>query len=408
MIARIALAVSMCIYLALLSACTPGERERRHEPTVPVADSVLSLLNELAAYHSFPAEAKAEDVQAREEGIRRAKDAVLDARNSFAERVTLACWLQQMREELSDVAIAELASASRGEIDGDPRVIFALGMLIWEEALRASEDPFRWREDRKPIKLARQGLDVLLRTTGAEPENGLYALTAIYADYLMTGRLQGTLISWKWEEDVQAECVSRIEPLLARFTEATKLQGMTGPPYFTPLESWKAYAPVEMIGGLYNGEYASTILPACLVLMLRDLGEKRNTQEMSRILTAAEKLLDFEPKSQDRLSATAVALRALAQALEEMTLDPSLRGEAAVLTQRARGFYKAMSDEWLSNYADEYAKASVSDRRAALQMEKRFVGKYSGAARELAEAMREFTAKLTPEVINSDAPPAPW
>jgi|GEM_PF-2356625 len=408
MTARIALLFVTGVCVALLSACVPSERAKRPEPAVPVAESVQSLLNELAAFHSFPGEVEEGEKQAREETVRRAKDAVLDARNTFIERVTLACWLQQMREEISDVAIAELASASHGEINGDPRVIFALGMLIWDAALLASEDPFRWREDRKSIRLARQGLDVLLRATDAEPGNGLFALTAIYADYLMTGRLQGTLISWRWDKRVQAECAARIEPLLARFTDATKLQGMTGPPYFTPLESWKSYAPAEMGGGLYNGEYAATIMPACLVLMLRNLGEERNTDEMPQILAAAGKLLDFEPRSQDRLSATAVALRALAQALEEMTLDPALRGKAAALTSKARAFYKGMSDDWLGNYADDYAKLSVSNRKKALQMEKGFVGKYSRDARELAEAMREFAAKLTPKDINPDAAPAPW
>jgi len=408
MTARIALLISTGICLGLLCACVPGGRAEKPEAAVPVSDSVLSLLNELAAYHAPPAETKEDEIQARQDVVHRAKDAVLDARNSFAERVTLACWLQQMREELSDVAIAELSSASHGEVDADPRIVYSLGMFVWEAALQASEDPFRWREEGKPIKLARQGLDILLRATNTEPGNGLYSLTTIYADYLMTGRLQGTLISWRWDEDVQAECAARIEPLLARFTEATKLQGMSGPPYFTPLHSWRDYASMEIGGGLYNGEYASTIMPACLVLVLRDLGRRQETGKMAQTLVAVEKLLGFEPKSHDRLSAVGVALRALAQALEEMMPHPALRGEAAALAQKARGFYKAMSDDWLSNYADDYARVALSDRRAALQMEKRFVGKYSGEARDLAEAMREFVAKLKPEDVNPDAPPAPW
>jgi hypothetical protein len=149
-------------------------------------------------------------------------------------------------------------------------------------------------------------------------------------------------------------------------------------------------------------------MPACLVLVLRDFGRRQEAGEIPQILVAVEKLLQFEPKSQNRLSTTSVALRALAQTLEQMILDPGLRGEAAALTQDARGLYEAISDDWLGNYADEYAKVATTNRRAALRLEKGFVEKYSGRVRELAETMREFVAQLEPEAVDPEAPPAPW
>ena len=199
-----------------------------------------------------------------------------------------------------------------------------------------------------------------------------------------------------------------IKPLLARFTDATKIQGMAGPPYFTALKSWRDYTAAEMGGGLHNGEYASAIMPACLVLVLRDQGRRQETGEMPQILDAVQKLLQFEPRSKDRLSASSAALRALAQTLEQMILDPGLRGEAAALTSKARGLYKAISDDWLGNYADEYARVATTDRPAALRLEKRFVDKYTGRVRELAEDMREFVSQLEPEAAGPQATPAPW
>ncbi len=397
-----------CLFAALTGSCKQAAEQPPAKPPVQIEESVLAILNELAQVKSVQPEDNAELQASRTAAMRKAKDALLDTTKPFNGRVTIACWLQGMGDPLSDKIINGLASDSNGEANPDARILYSLGMLAWNYAQQASADPFRWKADSKAGIFAKMSLELFNRASDAEPDNGLFTLTVAYADFFNTGRLNGTLISWNWKDEVQRETSTRIAPLLTRFAESKGGGGMTGPPYFTPLASWKEVPQQEAVGGLYDGVVPSALLPACAVLVARDCAKNKKPEEIPTLIAAVEKMLSFVPEKYDRLTAAAVSSRELAQTIELVMVDPGKRGEAAAITEKARSFFKTMTDDWINNVAPKYAKIMGKDQAATIRIEQKFVGKYKGTIQSHLKRLRDFVSTVKPEDINSDPPPAPW
>jgi hypothetical protein len=397
-----------CLLMALTGSCMQAAEQPAAQPPVQIEESVLAMLNELAQVKSVQPTDSAELQASRTAAMRKAKDALLDATKPFNGRVTIACWLQGMGDPLSDKIINGLANDLNGEANPDPRIIYALGMLAWNYAQQASADPFRWKGDSKAGVFAKQSLELFNRASDTEPDNGLFTLTVAYADFFNTGRLNGTLISWNWKDDVQREAALRIAPLLKRFAESKGGGGITGPPYFTPLVSWKEVPQQETVGGLYDGVVPSALLPACAVLVARDCAKNKKPEDILTLITASEKLLSFVPEKYDRLTAAAISARELAQTVELVMVDPSKRGDASALTEKARGLFKSITDDWINNVAPKYSKIMGKDQAATIRIEKNFVGKYKGSVLSQLKRLRDFVSTLKPEDMNTDPPPAPW
>ncbi len=393
---------------AALPSCKPVDEEPAAQPPVQLDESAIAILNELAQVSKVQPEDSAEMLAARNASIRKAKDALFETETEFNDRVTIACWLQGLGDPLSDNIINSLASDSNGQTSPDTRFLYSLGMLSWNFAQQASGDPFRWKADSRAGIFAKQSLEIFKRASEIDPDNALYALTVSYADYFNTGMLSGTLISWSMPDEVQRKASERIAPILKRFAESKGGEGMTGPPYFTPLASWKAYPPQEAIGGLYDGVVPSALLPACLVLVARDYSRQGKPEELLALFTAVEKMLEFTPEKYDRLTASAVSLRELAQTVELVMLDPGKRGDAAAITEKARTLFKTITDDWINNVAPKYSKIMGKDQAATIRIEQKFVGKYKGSVVAQLKRLRDFVSTLKPEDMNSDPPPAPW
>jgi hypothetical protein len=401
--------LALCVLAVLIGGgCNRGDQTQAIKQPVKVGQSILILLDELARFGVVQPGATPEQQSARAEAVRKAKDALLDAKTPFNDKTTLACWLQGMGEPLSDKTITDLAASSYGETAPDPRMLFALGMMVWNHALQAGNDPFRWKEDSSAASFGRQAIDIFKRASDLAPENGLLALTLMYADYSLVGKLQATLMSYSWPEEVQGKTAGRIESLLKRFAEAKTDYGMTGPPYFAPLESWKAQSAQETVGGYYDGAAASAIFPACAVLIIRDLSKQKKPEEMPIALTAVEKLLAFKPESYDRLSSSAVSLREISQTIELAMMDPAKRGEAAACSQKARDLFDSIKKQWVDKDAAKYAKLMTTNKPAAMRLERAFTGRYNASVLRQLAALKTFIQSLKPEDLNAKPPQAPF
>jgi hypothetical protein len=397
------------LLLALfIVGCNPADKTVAAKQPVKIDQNILGILNELAQFGIARPGATPEQQSARAEAVRKAKDALLDTKTPFNDRVTLACWLQGMGEQLSDKTVADLAAVSYGETNPDPRIIYALGMMVWNFAQQVSTDPFRWQEESRPAVYARQAVDLFKRASDAAPDNALYALTQMSADFAVVGKLQATLVSWSWPDKVQRETAARIAPLLQRFANAKESYGMTGPPYFTPIESWKAYSSQETIGGVYDAESPSAIFPACAVLVMRDLSKQKKPEDMQKAVAAAQKLLAFMPEKYDRLSAAAVTVRELAQTVELCMMDPTKRAQAADIRQKASTLFDAIHERWVNSDAAKYSKLLVSDQRGALKVERRFVSGYKGDVQRELKSLSDFISTLEPEDLNPEPPQVPY
>ena len=122
---RVALVTAMLALLLLAVSCRKdagGQPERQ----IPLGENALSILNRLALYREQSGNDPPEYRAAREQALREARDAMLDSGNSFAERVTIACWLQRMGEELPERVIPGLANEAPGQLEADPRILFSL------------------------------------------------------------------------------------------------------------------------------------------------------------------------------------------------------------------------------------------------------------------------------------------
>ncbi len=404
---RVALVTAMLALLLLAVSCRKdagGQPERQ----IPLGENALSILNRLALYREQSGNDPPEYRAAREQALREARDAMLDSGNSFAERVTIACWLQRMGEELPERVIPGLANEAPGQLEADPRILFSLAQLVWSSAQQLAQDPFRWREEDPAARRAELALSLFRQASDAMPDSALLALTAASNDFFLTGKLNGTLISWDWPEEVQSECASRVKPLLKRFVAAAENHCMTGPPYFTALTNERSYAPDAAGGGVYDGSTASSLLPATTVLVLRAMIRDRDVGEMRLVTDAVARLLELEPQTYGRVSAAAISAREVAQTLTEAMAGPAKRGSASDLAVDMRSFHRAIEDNWLNRYSAEYAKAAQKDYGRARKIEARFVARYLLGMRAKLARIAEFVETLQPEDILVDAKPAPW
>jgi hypothetical protein len=129
---------------------------------------------------------------------------------------------------------------------------------------------------------------------------------------------------------------------------------------------------------------------------------------MLTALTAVEKLLTFKPESYDRLSATTVSLREIAQTIELVMMDPTKRGEAAAFSQNARDLFNALNKQWIDKDAAKYAKLMTTNKDAAMRLERSFTGKYNGSVLRQLAALKTFIQSLKPEDLNAKPPQAPF
>jgi hypothetical protein len=405
---RTLLTVIAAMALLGFAASCPGKGGAKPQLQVPLDETALSVVNRLALYKSQSESDPAEYTAAREQALREARDAVLDSGNPFEARVTIACWLQQMGQELPDRVIPELTGEAPGHLELDPRILFSLAQVTWNAAQQAAQDPFRWHEEEPAGRRGELALSLFRQASDAAPQSALFALTAASNDLFLTGKLNGTLISWDWPEKVQEECAGRIKPLLERFIAAADNTCMTGPPYFTPLTNAQSYPPDAVGGGVYDGSTASSLLPATAVLVLRDMIRQRNTEEMKLATDAVAKLLAMEPQIYSRLSAAAISAREIAQTLTAAMAGPSERGAANDLAADLRSFHRAMDEDWLDRYAKDYAETAPKNYERARRIETGFIGRYIGDMKAKVARITDFISTLKPEDILADAPPAPW